>query len=117
MQAITSFGTEILNILFMCTLSNLQDIITNNLFLTFIINIDDMVASLQRNTFVCKIVEEQPININPYENNRLRKMDHNEGKPGWQIAIFIYKVLRVFYNSVYFYFMPFFVVFWPLLRH
>ena len=45
-QAFTSFGTEVLNLLFMCTQSEITDIVANNLVLTFIINIDDMISSI-----------------------------------------------------------------------
>ena len=93
-----------------------MDIITTNLALTFIIQIDNYFAKVQTNSFLNQIVSDQPLNFGKLDEENGLEREENK-RVWWRFVIIpIYKLLSVFYSAVYFYFMPFFIVFWPLLR-
>ena len=64
---------------------------------------------------MAQIVQIQPLDVKPIGKS-LWEMKNNQG-PWIRSWILIYKVFRLFYASVYFYFMPFLVIWVPFVKY
>lgn len=64
---------------------------------------------------MAQIVQIQPLDVKPIGKS-LWEMKNNKG-PWIRSWILIYKVFRLFYASVYFYFMPFLVIWVPFVKY
>jgi len=75
-----------------------------------------MVANVQSSSFLNSIVEEQLFDFSRLDEDGGIEREENKGLY-WGGIIWLHKILGVFYSAVYFYYMPFFIVFWPFIMH
>ncbi|CDW81844.1 UNKNOWN [Stylonychia lemnae] len=105
MQFVGAFFTEIINIYLIASQNTVADVLINYIALGVIAEIDNIYAkSLQHNTMRAMIADGVTLEYN----------EENPARPGYQknksLAKILYKIIRVYYESYYYYFMPFTVV-------
>lgn len=108
MQFMGAFFTEIINILVICSLPTIMEIIMNFIALGAISEIDNYyLASLSICPLKCAL--EEPLVVT-------RKSSQLKGRPWKPMMVHvIYRALRVFQVSFYYYFTPFLAVIFTYL--
>ena len=108
MQFIGAFFTEIINILVICSLPTIMEIIMNFIALGAISEIDNYyLASLSICPLKCAL--EEPLIV----TRKGRELNERPWKP--MFVHVIYRALRVFQVSFYYYFTPFLAVIFTYL--
>lgn len=113
MQFVSSLLTEFLNILLICSMTDLSDIIVNCVQFQMIAQIDDFYAGSQKNSFLLNLMRNSSLEICWTAEDKKRVEEkivtlyHKVFFVGMKI---LYKAIRIFYSAVYFYFTPYLVV-------
>ncbi|CDW75959.1 UNKNOWN [Stylonychia lemnae] len=108
MQFFGAFGTELINIFLICQQGSVQDVIMNFIALGVIAEIDNIYANTLYNNYSKKLIEDSDGKPGLQINDQVpvRKQYSNK----CSIATQIHGLLRLFYETYYFYFMPFSVI-------
>lgn len=110
MQLLGAVFTEGVNLFLICTLSDLKEIIINLIAFGAISEIDDFYAKSQRNSFLRFLVTETRLNFQSIGNRKFDDLAINRLLPSKVCYHVLYKLIKMLYQAVYFYFVPFFVV-------
>lgn len=114
MQLTVSLLTEMLNILVICSLTKLSEIIVNCVQFQMIAQIDNYYAKSQKNSFLLALVQRTSIHMCADDQD---KKQVKEKLVAWYHHAFyffldiIHKCLRIFYSAFYFYFTPYLVIY------
>jgi hypothetical protein len=109
MQLLGALCTESVNIVSICMQSENTEIIQNLLAFGIIAEIDDFYAASLKNSFPRALQQNGTLSF-----SKLGKDDHDPleiNKTYFsKFLLGVYRLFQWFYDSIYFYFMPFFVV-------
>ena len=106
MQLTAALATEYVNIVELSKSESYQDIVSNVLIFGFLTTIDDLFAQAWRNTFAGALQKYGKLRFSKLEGEDLEVNRSMFSKLG----IGIYLSLKCFYESFYFYFMPYFTL-------
>jgi len=102
MQFIGGIGTEIVSIVLICNQDTVQEIVMNFIALGIIAEIDDLYAStLYQNKIKEEIEDGKELTID--DDQPAKEIYRNK----WYPSAILHKIFKTFYESYYYYFMPF----------
>lgn len=105
MQLMGALFTEIINIYLICSLNTVADILVNYIALGVIAEIDNIYAkTLQHNPLRKMIADGYSLTYDEKKPSRSGYLKR------WNVSAMFYKMIKMFYECYYFYFMGFTVV-------
>ncbi|CDW74572.1 UNKNOWN [Stylonychia lemnae] len=108
MQFLGAIGTEVINIFLICQQDSVQNVIMNFIALGVIAEIDNIYAGTLYNNSSKKLIEDNDEKVNLQINDKKPVRSYYSKR--FRLSTLVHGVLRLFYETYYYYFMPFSVI-------
>jgi len=109
MQLIGAICTETVNMIQICLVSTNTEIIASLLAFKVIAEVDDYYAKSLRNNFPRALQQKGRLDFYKLGRDNHDPLDINKNWLSWGLK-WIYCTLQIFYDSVYYYFMPYLIL-------
>ena len=111
MQLLGALFTETINMVLICVYSSNMEIIQNLLAFGIIAEIDDYYAQSLKNSFPRALQENSTLSFSKLGKDNHDPLEINKSYISRYFFQGIYRFWQLFYDSFYFYFMPFLVMY------